>query len=79
MSQQINKLTTAPDKMNFNQWGMPGIRAQLLNIKNNKLEMDFKYEAIMIVFYILNAVSPAFTCAIPFTRYLLDKMQTFIK
>jgi len=59
----------------YKKWGKPGIRAQLLNTRSNKLEMDFKYEGDRHSFHVLNAVSPAFTCALPFANYLCDKMQ----
>jgi hypothetical protein len=29
----------------FKTWGKPGIRAQLVNLKERKLEMDFRYGA----------------------------------
>lgn len=63
---------------NYLTWGKPGIRAQLLDIKQNKLEMDFKFEGDNKSFHVLNAVSPAFTCAIPFSEYLCNKIETLI-
>jgi len=60
---------------NYVEWGKPGIRAQLLNTRDNKLEMDFIYEGDHRSFHVLNAVSPAFTCALPFSSYLCDQMQ----
>lgn len=57
---------------NYRQWGKPGIRAQLLNIKNKKLEMDFVFEGDNRSFHILNAVSPGFTCCLPFSRFVCD-------
>jgi L-2-hydroxyglutarate oxidase len=63
---------------NYKQWGAPGIRAQLLNIKEKKLEMDFIYEGDNHSFHVLNAVSPAFTCSIPFTEYLLGEITALL-
>ena len=40
-----------------------GIRAQLVNTKNNMLEMDFVVERRDNTVHVLNAVSPGFTCA----------------
>ncbi len=54
------------------QWGRPGIRAQLFDLKERKLEMDFRFEGDDRSFHVLNAVSPAFTCALPFSAYLVD-------
>ena len=56
-------------------WGKAGIRAQLLNLKNNQLIDDFVFEGDKNSFHILNAVSPAFTCALPFSKYLVEQMQ----
>jgi L-2-hydroxyglutarate oxidase LhgO len=56
----------------YQQWGKPGIRAQLLNIETRKLEMDFVFEGDRRSFHILNAVSPGFTCCLPFSRYVCD-------
>lgn len=56
----------------FTVWGKPGIRAQLYNTRTRKLDMDFRYEADERSLHVLNAVSPAFTCAMPFSRLLVD-------
>lgn len=63
------------NQQDFKQWGKPGIRAQLINVKTKQLEMDFKFEGDDKSFHVLNAVSPAFTCAIPFSEYLVAKMK----
>jgi len=55
-------------------WGQPGIRAQLINLSEKKLEMDFKYEGDDRSFHVLNAVSPAFTCSKPFADFLVDNI-----
>jgi L-2-hydroxyglutarate oxidase LhgO len=62
----------------FDHWGPAGIRAQLIDMKQKKLVMDFCYEGDDRSFHVLNAVSPAFTCAIPFTTYLFDEIQTLL-
>ena len=59
----------------FTRWGEAGIRAQLVNIKKKSLEMDFVIEGDKKSMHILNAVSPGFTCAIPFASYVCDKIQ----
>ena len=59
----------------FLQWGRPGIRAQLFDLKERKLEMDFRFEGDDRSFHVLNAVSPAFTCALPFSAYLVDQIE----
>jgi len=61
---------------NYTKWGTPGIRAQLVNIKNKKLEMDFVVEGDDKSTHVLNAVSPGFTCSIPFARHVVDEINT---
>jgi (S)-2-hydroxyglutarate dehydrogenase len=56
-------------------WGRPGIRAQLLDVKKRKLEMDFVLEGDHRSMHILNAVSPAFTCSLPFAGYVCDRID----
>jgi L-2-hydroxyglutarate oxidase LhgO len=59
----------------YRRWGEPGIRAQLLNIKERKLEMDFVVEGDAKSTHILNAVSPGWTCAMPFAEYVVDGIE----
>lgn len=61
-------------KENFKKWGNAGIRAQLVNIKEKKLEMDFILEGDSKSFHVLNAVSPGFTCAMPFSSYICERI-----
>lgn len=62
----------------FKKWGSPGIRAQLINTKTKTLEMDFKFEGDDKSFHVLNAVSPAFTCALPFSVLLVNEIKSKI-
>lgn len=62
----------------FKNWGHPGIRAQLIHCKTKTLEMDFILEGDEDSFHILNAVSPAFTCSIPFGEYVVEKIDRFL-
>ena len=48
----------------------PGIRSQLVNIKSGRLEQDFIVENFHNSTHILNAVSPGWTSAIPFGRWV---------
>lgn len=57
------------------RWRRPGIRAQLIDTRSNRLEMDFLYQGDNRSFHVLNAVSPAFTCSLPFSRYLVDRIE----
>jgi len=56
----------------FNEWGRPGIRAQLLNMQTRELVMDFVVEGDNDSIHVLNAVSPAFTCSFPFAKWVVD-------
>lgn len=59
----------------FRTWGKPGIRAQLFHRKERKMLMDFYLEGDLHSLHILNAVSPAFTCALPFAEFVLDEVE----
>ena len=48
----------------------PGIRAQLVHTPTGKLEQDFVVTNYLNTTHILNAVSPGWTSAIPFGRYI---------
>jgi L-2-hydroxyglutarate oxidase LhgO len=63
---------------NYRTWGKPGIRAQLINIEEKKLEMDFVLEGDQDSIHVLNAVSPAFTCALPFAEYVCDQVNRHV-
>ncbi len=58
----------------FTRWGRAGIRAQLLDMRTRRMVMDFCHEGDDRSFHVLNAVSPGFTCAIPFSEHLGDEI-----
>jgi L-2-hydroxyglutarate oxidase LhgO len=62
-------------EQNYTKWGRPGIRAQLLDITTRKLEMDFVLEGDQRSMHVLNAVSPAFTCSLPFADHVCDRIE----
>ena len=49
----------------------------MLDTRTRRLEMDFRYEGDDRSFHVLNAVSPAFTCAFPFARHVVDEIEAF--
>ena len=61
------------DAERFDTWSTPGIRAQLLDKESLELVQDFIVEGDERSIHILNAVSPAFTCAFPFTEWVIDE------
>lgn len=69
-------LSTGLERSTFRHWGRSGIRAQLLNLKSKSLEMDFVFEGDDRSFHVLNAVSPGWTCSIPFTEYMVNQIGT---
>jgi len=58
------------DPEGFTEYTEPGIRAQLLDKRALKLIQDFVVEGDRQSVHILNAVSPAFTCAFPFAEFV---------
>lgn len=74
-----NHMIKHTNAQHFTKWGNPGVRAQLVDIQSRKLEMDFVIEGGTESTHILNAVSPGFTCAIPFSDFvchsIMDKLS----
>ncbi len=68
------ELASGVDVKDFTHWGRPGIRAQLVNIHTLKLEMDFVLEGDGKSLHVLNAVSPAWTCSLPFAEHVCDRI-----
>lgn len=72
---QAKKLAPSIKLEDFTQVGKPGIRAQLFDLKEKKLEMDFVVEGDANSTHVLNAVSPAWTSCISFSKFVVDRMQ----
>ena len=64
-----------PGAMSIRKWQKkpPGIRSQLVDIKTGKLEQDFIVENFENSTHILNAVSPGWTSALPFGRWVAEE------
>lgn len=60
-------------------WGRPGIRSQLYDHRDKKLVMDFMIEGNREGLHILNAISPAWTAAMPFAKYVVDQLEALRK
>lgn len=75
MAALASSLATGVDAKHFKVWGKPGIRAQLLNLKQRTLEMDFVVEGDARSYHVLNSVSPAFTCSFPLARHVVEDIQ----
>ncbi|WP_312029547.1 L-2-hydroxyglutarate oxidase [Paenibacillus sedimenti] len=63
------------DPQGFGHYLRPGIRAQLLHKASMELVQDFVIEGDHRSMHVLNAVSPAFTCSMPFAVYVVDHIM----
>jgi L-2-hydroxyglutarate oxidase len=72
---QAKALVPSVDPKDFKQRGKPGIRAQLLDLKNKKLEMDFVVRGDENSTHLLNAVSPAWTSALAMANHVCKKFD----
>ena len=71
----LNRTKKLSNSLNINkEWSKypAGIRAQIINLETNAIEMDYIVESDKNVVHILNAVSPGWTSAIPFTRWVVE-------
>jgi L-2-hydroxyglutarate oxidase len=68
--------TLVPDVVHIKGWQRlsPGIRSQLINLKSGSLLSDFVIEGDEHSTHVLNAVSPGWTAAIPFGRYIANQV-----
>ena len=72
-------LVQGVEERDYRTWGKPGIRAQLVNLESRTLVMDFHVEGDDRSMHVLNAVSPAFTCAEPFARFVCDQIEERVR
>lgn len=73
---QAAKLSSKVDLSKFTVTGQPGIRAQLFDKSQGKLEMDFVIEGDSRSTHVLNAVSPGWTTCLTFAAYVVDDMES---
>ncbi len=67
------KMVQDIDPKGFTEFTKPGIRAQLLDKKSLSLVQDFIIQGDAKSVHVLNAVSPAFTCAWPISQHIVDQ------
>ena len=72
------ELASGVDVEHYTKWGKPGIRAQLMDVRTRKLEMDFVLQGDESSYHVLNAVSPGWTCSIPFAEHVSDQIVRLI-
>lgn len=68
------RLAEGVNASDYLRWGKPGIRAQLVDVEKKTLVMDFVLEGDSRSMHVLNAVSPGFTCALPFAAHVCDRI-----
>lgn len=63
-----------PSSLQVNDWHRkpPGIRSQLVHLPSGRLEQDFVVRSTYNSTHVLNAVSPGWTSALPFGRWVAD-------
>jgi len=76
LATQASQLIAGVRQEDYREWGKPGIRAQLLDLEKRTLVMDFVLEGDAHSLHVLNAVSPAWTCSLPFARHVVDRIQS---
>ncbi len=72
---EARKLVPELRRKHFSLKGRPGIRAQLFDLKNRRLEMDFVVRGDQHSTHVLNAVSPAWTGSLAFAKYVVDDID----
>ena len=74
-----SQLAEGVQARDYTRWGRTGIRAQLLDLRTRTLEMDFVLEGDDSSMHVLNAVSPGWTCSIPFAQHVVAEIQKLVR
>jgi (S)-2-hydroxyglutarate dehydrogenase len=69
------RLANGVRAVDYVTWGKPGIRAQLVDLRTRTLEQDFVIESDPGSLHVLNAVSPGWTCSLPFSEHVCDRID----
>lgn len=72
---EASGLVSGLRRSEFRQWGRSGVRAQLVARSTGTLVTDFVVERAERTLHVLNAVSPAFTAALPFGEWLAEQVD----
>lgn len=75
---EARKLVPSLRRRDFVVKGKPGIRAQLFDKKERRLEMDFVLRGDNRSTHVLNAVSPAWTSSLSFALHVTDDVSSRI-
>lgn len=69
---EAQSLAPSLERKDIGDFYKVGIRAQLMDLEKNQLEMDFVVEKGKHSLHVLNAISPAFTSSFAMAKYLAD-------
>ena len=69
------RLVPSVREADFRTKGRPGIRAQLFDLRQRRLEMDFVVRAGDRSTHVLNAVSPAWTSSLAMAEHIVESMD----
>jgi len=75
LAEQAARLVPSVLAADFTERGRPGVRAQLFDTVNGRLEMDFVVRAGERSTHVLNAVSPAWTSALAVAVHIVDSLE----
>jgi L-2-hydroxyglutarate oxidase len=75
LADQAARLVPSVRAADFTTRGRPGVRAQLFDTINRRLEMDFVVRPGERSTHVLNAVSPAWTSALAVAAHVVDSLQ----
>ena len=76
LTRLATKLVPSLKMARFDERGRPGVRAQLLNLRTKKLEMDFVVRSGRNSTHMLNVVSPAWTSSLAVGEYTVAGIQS---
>lgn len=74
MIREAQRLIPTAKPTGFVAKSPPGIRAQLIDTRHHRFVNDFIITQDARSLHVLNAVSPAFTCAWPFAAYVVERV-----
>ena len=74
LAKEASRLVPAVSPRDFRERGRPGIRAQLFDLEERRLVMDFVVEGDARSTHVLNAVSPAWTSSLAFAELVVDRI-----
>jgi L-2-hydroxyglutarate oxidase LhgO len=78
MVELASSLVEGVERRHYQRWGKPGLRAQLIDVRSGRLVNDFVIEGDQKSLHVLNAISPGFTCCLPFADLVCDRIAALV-